>query len=491
MMDWVFFSSISWDDQGGAHRPTQLARALASQIPERRRSPNGEGQGGHRVLFVQVLPAGTPATEPGIRVISLDQLGLGEAQVSRAWYGVENPAMAPVADNLARRLAEFERVVVADPRMGADSRTSQIPERGGADRRVAVWTIPFAPFVGLFPLLRQRGYTTVYDCIDDFSGAGETGSYFASPDAEAFLASACDRVIGLSQPLVDKWERVRRVDANAPVELVPDGADPHFRARGPAPDDLLRGEITLGFWGTINDYMVDAEALAQVAHARPDWAFNLIGKYDEDPARPSVAHALRGLPNVRLLGHRPHETLMDYLAGLDVCLLPFPNNAFSRGRDPIKVYEYLAGYKPVAALNTPQLAGLPFTFVTGAPEEWMRAIETAKRTPVDRAVVDQFLARNSWAMRAARLVEIVSRVEPWGGAAQEIGMPGSFHNPGEEPARIRAYMAHLEKAAEERQAYARRLEEELRRTDAYIKKLERTHPLLWLKRVWEMVTRAR
>jgi glycosyltransferase involved in cell wall biosynthesis len=395
---------------------------------------------------------------------------LSESAIRRSWFGFDDADLEPIARKLAMCLAQFESAE--------------------AGARVEIWAVPFVPFVRLFPLLVGRGYRTVYDCVDDFGGLYGLGRYFANPAAEEFLAGQVDLITGLSQTLVDKF---RASLPKARVELLQDGADLNFRAREPAPPDLLRGELTLGFWGTIADDAVDANALAYVARQRPNWAINLIGAYDLDRARPSVANALRDLPNVRLLGRRPHAALMNYLAGFDVGLIPFPDNAFSRGRDPIKLYEYLAGYKPVVALNTPQLADIPNVKVATSPAEFLAQIEAARRTRVDRQVVDEFLRANSWEARGEKLLALVStlptpvgaqHVEDLRGAAEGAAplLPDRFDDPSTLPARTEAYLAHLEQTADERLAYIHELEKQARDTDAYVKKLERTHPLVWLKR---------
>jgi hypothetical protein len=42
---------------------------------------------------------------------------------------------------------------------------------------------------------------------------------------------------------------------------------------------------------------------------------------------------------------------------------------------------------------------------------------------------------------------------------------------------------HLEQTADERLAYIGKLEQHASDTEAYVKKLERTHPLVWFKRL--------
>lgn len=442
-MDFVIFSSITWDDQGGAHRPTQFAHALARL--------------GHRCLFIQVPAAPARPNQPRVELTSLVELGLPESDIRRAWFGFDDADLEPVARNLDSRLDRFE---------------------SGA-KRIALWAIPFVPFVRLFPLMVGRGYATVYDCIDEFSGLNEFGRHFANVKAEWFLALHVDLITALSKPLVDKF----RAMPVPRVEPMPNGADLSFRAREPAPQDLLRGDVTLGFWGTIADDFIDVGALCYVARERPRWAINLIGAYDLDRTRPSVAASLQNVPNVRLLGHRPHDVLMNYLTGMDVCLMPFPDSAFSRGRDPIKANEYIAGYKPVVGLHTSQVAGLPYFSVAESAPEFLEQIEAARAVRVDKQVVDDFLLANSWDARADYLLKLAADLQPESAGPKRLTLPDRFEDPGTIATRMAAYVAHLEQTADERLAYIRELEGHARQVEAYLKRLERTHPLVWLKRL--------
>ncbi len=437
-MDIVIFSSIVWDDQGGAHRPTQIARALARQ--------------GHHILFVQVGLGAPRAVTPNIQITSLGALGLSESELRRAWFGFNTGTANLLVRNFSAALATFER----------------------SNSRCAIWMIPFSPFVGLWQTLCARGYRTVYDCLDDFTDAGQLGHYFANPHAEKFLARNVDLLTVVTPALAQKFGALA---PSTRIEIVPNGVALDFYARGPAPRDLLRGELTLGFWGHLADYTVDLPALEQVAQQRPTWTLNLIGQTSTDVTR------LRALGNVRLLGRRAHDELMDYVTGFDVCLIPFPSNDFSRGRDPIKLYEYLAAHKPVVALHTPQLSVVPGVWVANSAAQFVTQIKAAAAAPFDRARVDPFLRASSWEARAEKLMALISSTPPRAPREHNEFPSDGFEDPSTLVERTLALLAHLERTADERLGYIRDLEQHARATDVYLKKLERTHPLMWLKRI--------
>ena len=60
---------------------------------------------------------------------------------------------------------------------------------------------------------------------------------------------------------------------------------------------------------------------------------------------------LRGLPNVHLLGPKPHEQIPDYIAAFDVCLIPYVVDDFTSNISPAKLNEYLALGKPVVSTD--------------------------------------------------------------------------------------------------------------------------------------------
>src|SRR5205823_5850561 len=65
--------------------------------------------------------------------------------------------------------------------------------------------------------------------------------------------------------------------------------------------------------------------------------------------------SLEALPNVRLLGQQPYETMPHYLYHFDVCLIPFRISPTTDATDPVKLYEYFTAGKPVVATAMPEL----------------------------------------------------------------------------------------------------------------------------------------
>jgi glycosyltransferase involved in cell wall biosynthesis len=99
------------------------------------------------------------------------------------------------------------------------------------------------------------------------------------------------------------------------------------------------------------------------------------------------------------------EQLPAYLMAFDVCLVPFKPGPLSAAVDPIKVYEYLAGGKPVVAANLPEVQGRPGVWHTQGKQEFVKAIEEALDCPPDSEALRAYARQNTWRQRAEQLLQ--------------------------------------------------------------------------------------
>jgi len=416
-LHFLYFSTLTFDEAGGAHNPTQIARALARR--------------GHRVLFVEPQPS-TPrdAERLPLEIVALTEIGFTPTQLRRAWFGLETGELETVADALLERLAKF----LAN------------------ETRVAMFAAPFDPYVRLVPFLRAREFLIVYYAMDDFAAAPALGHTQFAPAAETFLVQNAEVLCAVTPHVAQTLARFGKT-----ARVIPNGIDLEMFPRGTNASraQIERGELTLGFWGTLIDSMFDAELVAHVAQARPRWTIHLLGAPDPEPHRPSVVARLKSFSNIFFHGAVPHAELPRYAAAFDVCLAPFPDNAFTRGRDPIKVYEYLAAHVPVAASYAPQLAPLPYVFVAHSPAAFLDAIEQAARTRLDERALDDFLAQQSWDARAQALLDALRGATPHAPMNDAKPLP-SFAQPDAQA--VMRYAERLERELEQAQVWARDLE---------------------------------
>lgn len=167
-------------------------------------------------------------------------------------------------------------------------------------------------------------------------------------ELEAELVSNSDVVLYTSRSLM----QVEGTLAGDRAEFLDHGVDlDRFSAthhERPADIADIEGPI-IGFFGGIEDYVVDLEVLEKVALAIPEATLVLVGHAT------CAIDRLVALPNVRWLGFRPYEQIPAYGAAFDVALLPRIRNAFNEYANPIKLKEYLALGVPIVSTEFPEV----------------------------------------------------------------------------------------------------------------------------------------
>lgn len=168
----------------------------------------------------------------------------------------------------------------------------------------------------------------------------------------------------------------------------------------------------IGYVGALNE-KIDFDLLAAVAQARPDWQLVLVGALDLT-AHPHKADALRhaeGETNVYWLGRVPVTQVPGAIASLDVCLLPYEQNAWTANIDSLKLYEYLACGRPVVSTDVPAARAFqPLVRIAATPAAFIAAIEAALTDNAAETVAARraAAAANTWDMRVAQIEGLLS-----------------------------------------------------------------------------------
>lgn len=246
----------------------------------------------------------------------------------------------------------------------------------------------------------------VYYCTDEFSQFSYLkGDRLA--EMERQLCARADVVFTTARTLHESKRGM-----NPETHLALHGVDQaHFRtALDPAtrvPAELADVKTPiLGFFGLIHDW-IDQEVLAYVAERRPDWTLAIIGKAQVDVSR------LSALPNVRLLGRKPYESLPAYCKAFSLGLLPFAINELTRNVNPIKLREYLSAGLPVVSTDLPEVRGFSsLCSVVKSKEEFLRACEVAllEDNHERRLARARAMEGETWDSKIAQLGAVVARV---------------------------------------------------------------------------------
>jgi UDP-galactopyranose mutase len=204
-----------------------------------------------------------------------------------------------------------------------------------------------APIVWMYtpmalPLLqRLDAALVVYDCMDELSAFKDAPRELLHREQALFKAAD---VVFTGGPSLFRAKQLLHPNVhNFPSSVEKD----HFaRARDATLDHPAQRELPhprLGFFGVI-DERFDPVSVSLLADAHPEWQIVLVG-----PVVKVDADALPRRPNIHYMGQRAYAELPEFLAGWDVCLLPFAINEATRFISPTKVLEYMAAEKPIVS----------------------------------------------------------------------------------------------------------------------------------------------
>ncbi len=198
------------------------------------------------------------------------------------------------------------------------------------------------------------------------------------------------------------------IQPSGPGVVVPNGVDPgEWSSPQPTPDWFrsLPGPRLL-YVGSLES-RVDVDALARAARSLPEASLALVGPLLE----PDHFAALRRLPNVHLQPPASRAEVVGLVTAADACLLPHLNNALTRAMSPLKLYEYLAGGAPVAALDLEPIRDVSPRVVIG--DDLGQAIDGA--LALGRASDSERLAfaeANSWSKRQEPILQLALGAVP-------------------------------------------------------------------------------
>jgi GT2 family glycosyltransferase len=307
--DVICFSIVDWSFR--FQRPQQLMAQFAAH--------------GHRVFYLSVSQFRSPYAQPKFSARQIRE-NLHEVQIAS-----DHPL------EISRAVVEGHDLDLALESLDELRRAYHISEA------ISYVMIPsWGRAAG--HIQRRWGWRVVYDCMDEWENF--PGIKAPLLEMEKSLVESCDLLVVTAQKLYDKWLPYRRQ-----MVLARNAADYDFYQESCQPNDLLEGvnHPIVGYYGAIADWF-DVDLLVEVAQNRPQYTFVLVGGvFDVDVSR------LRNLPNVRMPGQQSYETMPQYLYHFDACVIPFKINPITEATDPVKLYEYLSGGRPVVSVKLPEL----------------------------------------------------------------------------------------------------------------------------------------
>jgi glycosyltransferase involved in cell wall biosynthesis len=277
------------------------------------------------------------------------------------------------------------------------SRAQRILLNGGSGKIVLyLWRPSFEPALDLV-----NHDLSCYHIDDEY-----TFSEVEKPlDAcEARLIARVDQVFIHSPALLEKKGKL-----NPRTAFVPNGVDycayatPHNEPADLAP--IRRPRI--GYVGRIKRQL-DLDLLIALARRHQDWSFVFVGPQSGIDGHAALLQELSQMPNVYFLGDKPVDALPAYTQHLDVCLLCYAVNDYTKFIYPLKLHEYLASGRPV--VGSPIRSLLEFAHIirlARTTDEWSQALNdslAAAASSVARVEARLSIARQHDWDRLVRLI---------------------------------------------------------------------------------------
>lgn len=182
------------------------------------------------------------------------------------------------------------------------------------------------------------------------------------------------------------------------------------REKTVCPSDLegIKG-IKVGYIGGVHKH-IDYELLEYIARERPEWSVVLIG-----PDQVNYSHRKKP-KNVIMLGMKKYEELPDYIENMDLCVIPYKINEYTKTVYPSKINEYLLMGKAVVSTALPEIEEFNRThgsvvYIAGSREDFLKLSEKAMASSDSGEISKRKEAAmaNTWESRIKKMSDIIEK----------------------------------------------------------------------------------
>lgn len=247
----------------------------------------------------------------------------------------------------------------------------------------------------------------IYDYLDDLSVSSEVVDQ-EKIDKHLQLLTQAQIVCATADHLYKDASKVR-----SDVLFCPNAVkyqDFHLSNRPGIPEDMAdivaEGKPIIGYYGALAKWF-DFELLKYAALACPEYNFVLIGpNYDGTMDK----YSLKTVTNIYCLGQKKYEQLPAYLYFMTVATIPFLVNQITLSTSPVKLYEYMAGGKPVVCTALPECGRYQTVSIAGSKQDFVKKLDQSVRVaedPKHKQLLNQEALANTW---EARIEQIIARI---------------------------------------------------------------------------------
>ena len=257
---------------------------------------------------------------------------------------------------------------------------------------------------------RFRNPQIIYDFVDDIDVF--YGDKKQIRKGHEYLLKNAKIVLATASKLVEEAKGFRKDVIYSPNGVVYD----HFAHSSSKndftpPPDLLpllqKKKPIIGYYGALARWF-DYELLKNAANLRKEYQFVLIGPDYDGTLDPAGIYRYK---NIYWLGVKQYKELPEYLHYFDVATIPFIVNEITHATSPLKLFEYMAGGKPIVV--TPMRESMQYegVLVANGPDEFVEKLDQAIILSRDSQYINQIkklALQNTWESRAE---DIITNIE--------------------------------------------------------------------------------
>jgi glycosyltransferase involved in cell wall biosynthesis len=259
--------------------------------------------------------------------------------------------------------------------------------------------LPLGEFVPIIKQLHALNGVVIYDLLDAWDTS--LGGQWYDLETEKQIVNSSDllfaTVPGLKQNLASQTDKF--------VHLVPNAVNSYLfnpQHSYSLPDDFPEAEWNIIYIGALWGEWFDWDLLAQISLNYPEAGVIVIGD--------AMGREFDLPENVHFLGLKSQRDLPAYLHYAQVAIVPWKVNPITQMTSPLKVYEYIAMYKPVVAPMIDPLKNIPGVFQTENGSEFIQMVGKLRDFHTPKTEMTQFINMNNWRARVDQILELSNQV---------------------------------------------------------------------------------
>jgi glycosyltransferase involved in cell wall biosynthesis len=213
-------------------------------------------------------------------------------------------------------------------------------------------------------LAKKFNISMMYDIADDLSAMIQSSPQVPNLlriPARRIGESGVRKTIAYSRSVTGTTAQIKEKYAipDAKFHLVPNGVDTALfrKIESTVRRDLgLEDSFVLGYVGVLREW-VDFTSIYQALKELQNFRLLIVGQEGYFQENKNMVQKLGIEDKVIFTGNVPYERVPDYIAAMDVCLIPFKNNEITQNAIPLKLFEYIACEKPVISSDLSGIRG--------------------------------------------------------------------------------------------------------------------------------------